>query len=314
MPTQEKLPPSIGRGSDLLTRFPRASAAFLRLNKHLFNLPPDCQSEDMTHWTEKEVDTLKEYYAKTPPEVFSLYSIAKGLGKTHASVALKASRLGLSNGTRAKSTTHRKAVSDAKKAFYQAHPEKLPCPPVFTKETHPRGMLGKRQNPEHVANLKALHTGKRQTPDHIDKRMKTRLANFGTLAPERIGTTWKQGWREVNGERIYFRSRWEYNYALYLEFLRLRGEIQKWEHEPETFWFEKIKRGCRTYLPDFRVTLPSGMVEYHEVKGWMDPRSITKIKRMAKYHPKIILRVIDGTWFKANGANLRAIIPAWETK
>ena len=55
--------------------------------------------------------------------------------------------------------------------------------------------------------------------------------------------SWKAGWREIGGQRIYARSRWEANYARYLEWLRANGSIAKWEHEPETFWFEGIKRG-----------------------------------------------------------------------
>ena len=29
--------------------------------------------------------------------------------------------------------------------------------------------------------------------------------------------TWKQGWAEISDKRCYFRSRWEYRYALYLD-------------------------------------------------------------------------------------------------
>ncbi len=49
----------------------------------------------------------------------------------------------------------------------------------------------------------------------------------------------------------YFRSRWERNWARYLNFLVQHGEITGWEYEPKTFWFHKIKRGTRSYKPDF---------------------------------------------------------------
>ena len=84
---------------------------------------------------------------------------------------------------------------------------------------------------------------------------------------------WKSGWRTIGGQRGYYRSRWEANYARYLEWLRVRGDIKYWSHEKDTFWFEKIKRGVRSYLPDFRVTEINGDVVYHEVKGWMDRRT-----------------------------------------
>lgn len=127
------------------------------------------------------------------------------------------------------------------------------------------------------------------------------------LRGSRGRTKVKSGWREINGHRIYFRSGWEYNYALYLEFLRAQGEISKWEFEPDTFWFENIKRGVRSYLPDFKVTDKSGVV-YHEVKGYMDPKSKTKIKRMAKYHPHIKLIVIGKKEYTEIKKKLGAIL------
>lgn len=121
----------------------------------------------------------------------------------------------------------------------------------------------------------------------------------------------KRGWTEVGGQRVFFRSSWERNYAFYLQWMIDRGEIAKWEHEPETFWFEKIKRGVRSYLPDFRVTLPCGAIEYHEVKGWMDQKSKTKIKRLAKYYPSIKLVVVDTARYKAISKTASSIVPGW---
>lgn len=131
------------------------------------------------------------------------------------------------------------------------------------------------------------------------KGQRTRVAN-GTKAGafNRGKASWKSGWREVGGQRAFFRSRWEVNYASVLQWRLERGSVSRWEHEPETFWFEGVKRGCVSYLPDFRVTLPDGRIEYHEVKGWFDARSRTQVKRMAKYHPMVTLRVIDSKSYK----------------
>lgn len=139
--------------------------------------------------------------------------------------------------------------------------------------------------------------------------MKTRTKRFGSLAPNKQKGNWKSKWVEINGVRFFARSKWEANYAHYLEWLKLNGVVSKWEHEPETFWFDKIKRGVVSYLPDFRVTMPNGKIEYHEVKGWMDPRSKTKIKRMAKYHPSIHLEIIDSKRYKALEKQLKHIVP-----
>lgn len=102
----------------------------------------------------------------------------------------------------------------------------------------------------------------------------------------------KRGYYDINGEEIYFRSKWEANYSLYLDFLKNRGVIKDWEFEAKTFMFEKIKLGTRSYTPDFEVTNPDDTIEYHEVKGYMTSKCKTKLKRMAKYHPDVKLVLI----------------------
>jgi len=120
------------------------------------------------------------------------------------------------------------------------------------------------------------------------------------------------GWRDIGGKHNYYRSRWEANYARYLELLQSVGKISGWEHEPQTFWFDGLRRGCTSYLPDFRIYNKNDTVEYHEVKGWMDPKSKTKLKRMAKYHPNITLILIDRKRYLAIEKTVRGIIPGWE--
>lgn len=122
----------------------------------------------------------------------------------------------------------------------------------------------------------------------------------------------KQGWRDVDGRRIYFRSAWEANYGRYLQWQKEREEIVEWYHEPQTFWFEGIRRGCVSYLPDFQVIHTDASTEWIEVKGFMDPKSRTKISRFRKYYPKEKLRVVDAKWYKKNSKNLSSIIPEWE--
>lgn len=112
----------------------------------------------------------------------------------------------------------------------------------------------------------------------------------------------QQEWVEYpEGKRYFLRSSWEIRYAEYLEGLRLVGAITDWLYEPETFWFLKIKRGVRSYVPDFQVTHLDGSIEYHEVKGYMDAKSKTKIKRMRIYHPSVKLLVIGKDELKALG-------------
>lgn len=132
-----------------------------------------------------------------------------------------------------------------------------------------------------------------------------------------------KAWREIGGKRHYFKSRWEANYAYYLEWLKQKGEIKDWFYEPDKFWFDKIKSGVTNYTPDYKVihnrpvlNLATGKmvtIEYCEVKGFMDKKSATKINRMRIYHPNIAIRVVDKDWFKKNGPILKNIVPGWET-
>ena len=67
----------------------------------------------------------------------------------------------------------------------------------------------------------------------------------------------------------------------------------EWEHEPKEFEFP-IKRGTRFYTPDY-MAWPKGKPEDYkwiEVKGWMDQKSGTKLKRVMKYHPDEAKRLV----------------------
>ena len=126
---------------------------------------------------------------------------------------------------------------------------------------------------------------------------------------KRSPVKYSQAHAEIGGKRYYFKSKWERNYARYLEWLKSRGEITDWFYEMKTFWFEGIRRGITSYKPDFVVIAKS--TEYHEVKGYMDAKSKTKLKRMAKYHPAEKVLLIQKDWFSRN-KNLALIIKDWE--
>jgi hypothetical protein len=102
----------------------------------------------------------------------------------------------------------------------------------------------------------------------------------------------KRGWFNINGKRMFFRSTWEANYALYLDFLVKQNEITSWEYEVDVFIFHKIQSGTRSYRPDFKVKI-GDRFEYHEVKGWMLPKNRTQFRRMRIYYPDVKLIVVD---------------------
>lgn len=146
-------------------------------------------------------------------------------------------------------------------------------------------------------------------------------AFVGGKAPKKAGNTviaggYKAHWTgkvTVGEHTCFFRSLWEHNYACFLEWELQRGAIDSWEHEPHRFCFKhEYKRGPYSYLPDYKVTT-DGIVRWHEVKGWMNSKSKSKIKRFEKCFPKAgKVIVIDKTWFTSMSRS-GVIIPGWMT-
>jgi len=118
----------------------------------------------------------------------------------------------------------------------------------------------------------------------------------------------QKGTYECSKGSIYFRSKWEANYALFLDFLIKNNEIKNWEYESDTFMFDEIKLGTRSYTPDFKIYNLDDSIEYHEVKGYMDSRSKTKLKRMAKYFPDIKLILIEREFYNDMYKKFKKII------
>jgi hypothetical protein len=188
-------------------------------------------------------------------------------------------------------------------------------------QAHPHGMLGKNHSFETCAKMAERMKRDWKDPDstyNSDASKQKRSDNM-----TRIRATQQQSnpySRTHSGKRTdlngqFFRSGWEANFARYLNLLLKNGDISKWEYEPDRFEFTAIKRGTRSYLPDFKVwdTLDAEPY-YYEVKGWMDAKSKTKLKRMAKYYPEIKLIVIGKKEYNDIRKSLSGIIPNWEGK
>lgn len=236
-----------------------------------------------------------------------LSDLATAMGRTKPFICRQAKLLGITNAKRTRQ--YLSAVSSAAfKAWHQVN-------------EHPRGMLHKRHSDTTCKLLSKVQAARwdSMTEDQreslIIKQLRGRArANGGKLASpvSNRATSWKQAWREIGGQRCYFRSTWEANYARYLETLRLEGMILRWEHEPHTFWFEGIRRGAVSYLPDFRVTALDGSITFHEVKGWMDDRSKTKLARMGQRFPEVAMVVVDKGAYALIKSRFRYVIDGWE--
>lgn len=266
-------------------------------------------------WSKEQIAAVQEMYSHGA--VVDIDALCNLTGKSRFAIYIKASRLGLGDPSRPivqkRKVRTPKFKTPEERSMYMSEVQKA----LIAKNGHPRRMKGKHHSDSTKETLSDICTAMNlsRTPEqkieYLVKSMKTKIAN-GTYAQERPNASWKAGWREIGGINKYYRSKWEANYAKYLEWLKSNKQIKEWKHEPITFWFDGVKRGCVSYLPDFWVQENDGKEAYHEVKGWMDDRSKTKIRRMAKYHPKVKLIVIDSKGYEALKKSVQSLVPGWE--
>jgi hypothetical protein len=255
------------------------------------------------HYTADEVARLTAEYAECAANG-TLVELAASLGRSVASITSKAYELKITD-------AHAARVRAANSAGDARRGKPLAW-------DHPRGMAGKTHSQETKDRLRLSSKEYRasitedKSAEIADKMMRTRVQRYGCMAPRVSRGNWKAGWREIGGKRKYYRSRWEANYARYLEWLKSRNLIKDWSHEPETFWFDGIKRGVRSYLPDFRVIEVDDAVTFYEVKGWFDARSKTAVARMGRYHPAVKLILVFEKQYKQIAAISAHLIPDWE--
>lgn len=255
-------------------------------------------------WTGDQVKYLTENYQRFADDA-RLGDLADLLGRKKTNVCSKARKLGLTN-------KRRTVPERLKKPMSERAVERIKV------NGHPRGFAGRAHSHDTKDRIAARSKAMWNSMSEDDraaavmKMMKGKVAKSGSLGQKRPHGSWKAGWREVDGRRCYFRSRWEANFARYLQWLKEQGEILEWEYEPETFWFEKIKRGVRSYLPDFLVTEKDESQRYYEVKGWMDQRSRTTIKRFRKYYPQHTLIVIGAKEYKQILKKVGRLVDGWE--
>ena len=107
----------------------------------------------------------------------------------------------------------------------------------------------------------------------------------------------QRGEYQIGGKTIYFRSKWEANYALYLEWLKRLKQIKDWEYEPQPYYEFPIRHGTTRYLPDFRVMRNDDSFYLVEVKGY--EQGMVKLKRMKKYFPNVEIELVDAKEYRA---------------
>lgn len=268
-------------------------------------------------WNDMELAKLIAAYADRDKPV-ALDALATELGRNKANVCRKARGLGLTNQKRAKVDERkpgRKYATDDDLRAAQSRASK----DRIAKNGHPRGALGLRHSGETKAVISrksramwADPKAKINSPESAQRRSDQMIARIAE-GSMRAGYSRSRGGKRADLDNVYFRSSWEANYARYLNLLVERGEIREWHFEPKTFVFEAIKRGTRAYTPDFKVVANDGSHVWHEVKGWMDAKSKTRLARFAKYFPHEPLIVVDAKWFRSARKSLASLIAGWES-
>lgn len=297
-------------------------------------------------WTQEDVAFLREHY----PDKGKVWC-CNAMNRTEASIRQQAYELGLRQNPKGqffREWQSRAAASKVGKkrpghsAFMRQRIHANPALRMKMTAAMHGGAAKAMQNPEYKAKvlarlaspenlakagaaqqrpeLRAIHraNGKRRWAENDAFRAKTmkrlqgqehrkehsRFMTERLKAQTSAYSRTQSGKRNINGREQFFRSRWEANIARVLDF-----QGRRWQYEAMTFPFDKVRRGTRSYTPDFY--LPDEDL-YIEVKGWWDAKSLTKKKRMAKYHPGIKIEYWDSKMYRVLERQLSSIIKDWE--
>lgn len=245
----------------------------------------------MNYWTKDDDDFLLANYSFYK-ENWRLNELATILGRTKQFTCRQAKRLGLTS----KSNNVPQPFKDNLS---------IKTSNRIKERGHPRGMLGKHHADEMKAQTSIRIKAMWKDPNSVfnSEHYKQKKSNIMSKlqASGKLNNNYsrvKNGTVDIAGRIIFFRSSWEANVASYLQFKKEKGLIKEWEFEVDVFWFDKIKRGVRSYKPDFKITNNDNSQYYIEVKGWMDAKSKTKLNRMRIYHPNVKIEVLGSKEYK----------------
>lgn len=132
------------------------------------------------------------------------------------------------------------------------------------------------------------------------------------------------GIREVDGKEIRFASRMEFNYYLYLAWLKKMGEIKDFEYQPEAFdfrrrakerpdlWKKEWLPSKGKYRPDFKVEEEKRGIYYIETVGMLRGDHKRNFRLLHQLFPEVKLEVVTTDHYRAIEKSVKAIIPGWE--
>lgn len=223
-------------------------------------------------WTDEEEKILANEYKKKT----NINDIAKMLNKKPSEIKSKAHKKGITNSNHFTDTQINFIKENSGTLTYSEMAK------VIGKDETSICRKLKELGIEKV-NMQKKAWGK-MTPTKIKtrtlKQRQTKIIN-GTLNPminQEHPYSRAKGGKRKDLNNIYFRSAWEANIARYYNFVGT-----EWQFEPKTFIFQNITRGSVSYTPDFYLPREDKWVE---VKGWMDGKSKTKLKRFKQQYPE----------------------------
>lgn len=258
----------------------------------------------MNVFSEEDKAKLRELYLEYRDRG-ELQKLADMFGRTKNFICRKAKELGLTDQHRGFDFSEEKRTADSnrRKEWFKTH-------------EHPRGFSGHKhtkESREKMGEASLKFWSEHYDEMHTDElRRKRSDLTMKMLEEGIIGVRSRSLVEEVTvgGKTFTIKSSWEYDIALYLEYLKENGLITEWLYEPKKFVFKYNTLGVRTYKPDFSVTR-GDRVYYLEVKGWQDKKYEIKRKLMREEFPDIKLIYILKEQYFAIEHKHACELPGW---
>lgn len=115
-------------------------------------------------------------------------------------------------------------------------------------------------------------------------------------------------------------SNYEYDYALFLDYLYSSGDIAGWIRNTTQFYFSEPvpispknkERTVKSHRPDFIIFNKDGTYEIHEVKGWMNMKATKVDEQFRKDYPDLTYKIIGRDEILALQAEFKDKLWGWE--
>lgn len=208
-------------------------------------------------------------------------------GRTKNFLCRKAKELGLTNSSRKYNLSGEQKAKLSNAAYYR-----------IQKYGHPKGMYGKHHSESFKTKMsERIRKTWKDNPSIFMTDKRRRVISQKMSEMQRSGILGVRSrtyiTRAIFGNDKYtFKSNWEFNIALLLEYLKMIGDIDYWKYEFDVFNFPDNEYFILSYTTDFTIYKND---EKHiiELKGWFDERSRKKIELVNRFFPEEKVEVWD---------------------